>query len=237
MITISAEMKPAAQTDFGFRTPPKRRRPRRGRPRNPNRVPHSRRLVERRYPQHVTMRMHRHVWQLRSRRCFGILERAFLMAAARLGSRICHFSVQHNHIHMVVEADDAPRLARAIQGLAIRMAKGLNRLMGRKGAVFADRYHAHVLRTPSEVRRAMIYVLRNGQKHLPRVGHRLPAAWQDPYSSAAWFDGWSVATAPMHGPPPVAAPTSWLLSVGYQRVGGPLRVDELPAEARRTREG
>ena len=238
MTTISARMRSPApdhpQTDFGFRTPPKRRLPRRGRPRKPDRlVPHARRLVERRYPQHVTLRMQPHVWQLRSRRCFGILERAFLLAAARLGTRICHFSVQHNHIHMVLEADDAHRLARAIQGLAIRMAKGLNRLMERKGAVFADRYHARELRTPTEVRRAIVYVLRNGQKHLPRVGHRMPSGWQDPYSSAAWFDGWSVATAPMHGPAPVAAPSSWLLSVGYRRVGGPLRPDELPADASR----
>jgi hypothetical protein len=95
--------------------------------------------------------------------------------------------------------------------------------------VFSERYHARQLRSPTEVRRAMIYVLRNGQKHLTRVGHRLPAGWQDPYSSAGWFNGWSVAAPLLHGPAPVAQPATWLLSIGYQRAGGPLRPEEVPA--------
>src|SRR6185503_20762307 len=94
---------------------------------------------------------------------------------------------------LIVEARDPRELARALQGLCIRMAKGLNRVMGRKGTVFADRYHARSLATPTEVRRALVYVLGNGRKHLTRVGHRLPSSWLDPFSSAAWFDGWTVA--------------------------------------------
>src|SRR5688572_1133871 len=183
------------QRDFGFRTPPRKRPPKRGRPRKAGSgVPHLRRTVEARHPMHVTLRMRPHVWQLRSRRCFSILERAFYIGCERFGGRVCHFSVQHNHVHLVVEAADRTALARALQGLAIRMAKGLNRLMERRGAVFADRYHARILRTPTEVRRVLVYVLANGKKHLPKVGHQLPASWVDPYSSAAWFDGWSVPT-------------------------------------------
>jgi REP element-mobilizing transposase RayT len=178
---------------------------------------------------HVTLRMRNHVWQLRSRRMFGVLERAFYMGCERLGGRICQFSVQHNHIHLLVEAKDARPLARALQGLCIRMAKGLNQVMGRKGAVFADRYHARSLETPTQVRRALVYVLGNGRKHLSRVGHHLPADWLDPFSSAAWFDGWSLTIEVQLGPGPVARPETWLLSRGYQRAGGRIRPDEAPA--------
>jgi REP element-mobilizing transposase RayT len=222
----------APQLDFGFRTPRRPRRPKRGRPRKAGAgTPHTRRVVDPRLPLHVTLRMHRHVWQLRSRRCFGVLERAFYLGCDRFGGRLCQFSVQHNHIHLVVEASDAAALARALQGLCIRMAKGLNRLMERKGAVFADRYHARSLRTPTEVRRALVYVLGNGRKHLPQVGHRLPAGWLDPYSSAVWFDGWSIQMVMPLGPGPVARPKTWLLATGYRRAGGPLRPDESPVHS------
>ena len=178
---------------------------------------------------HVTLRLRDHVWQLRSRRCFQILERAFYLGCDRFGGRVCHFSVQHNHVHLVVEAKDARALARSLQGLCIRMAKGLNRLMGRKGAVFGDRYHARVLRTPTEVRRVLVYVLANGRKHLPRVGQHPRAEWRDPFSSAAWFRGWSVPSEPPYLPGPVAEPVTWLLAAGFRRAGGAIRPEEAPS--------
>jgi hypothetical protein len=181
---------------------------------------------------HVTLRVRRHVWQLRSRRCFRVLERAFYLGCQRLGGRVCQFSVQHNHIHLVVEAEDARVLARALQGLCIRMAKGLNRVMKRAGAVFADRYHARSLRTPTEVRRVLVYVLANRHKHRPEPGRRLPRAWLDPCSSSAWFDGFAPPHAPRYYPGPVAPPSSWLLTSGYRRAGGPLHPDEGPEPAR-----
>jgi REP element-mobilizing transposase RayT len=169
-----------------------------------------------------------HVWQLRSRRCFGIIERAFYRALGRDGIRLCQFSVQHNHLHLVVEAEDAVALGCAVQALAIRVAKGLNKLMGRKGAVFSDRYHARTLRTPTEVRNVLVYVLNNARKHVVAMGIRLGPTWHDPYSSAEWFMGWTSAGPPRYGPAPVAAPATWFLQAGYLRAGGPIRPDETP---------
>jgi hypothetical protein len=108
------------------------------------------------------------------------------------------------------------------------MAKGLNKLMGTQGAVFADRYHARPLRTPTEVRRALVYVLGNARKHLQAVGGRPSGDWLDPYSSAAWFSGWMSTGPPLFGPGPVVVPGTWLLSEGYLRAGGKLRLDEAP---------
>ena len=80
--------------------------------------------------------------------------------------------------------------------------------MHRTGKVFADRYHAHVLRSPSEVPRAIAYVLGNFFVHAARRGERIDASEPDPYTSAAETET---------GPPLVAEPRTWLLCVGWRQ--------------------
>ena len=141
-------------------------------------ISHSRRpAFTARQPVHVTVRMLPHVWNLRSRRSFRVIGRALGLAAARFGTRLCEFSIQGNHIHLVVEAEGPTALSQAMQGLGVRVARGLNRMMDRRGRVFADRYHGHVLRTPTEVKRAVHYVRNNFAKHTG-------ARYVDEYSSA-----------------------------------------------------
>jgi len=160
------------------------------------------------HPVHVTWRMLPHVWNLRSRRSFRVLSAAFAEGCDRLGFRLIHFSIQGNHVHLIVEASDEVRLARGLQGLAVRIARGLNKLMGRVGKVFADRYHAHVLRTPAEVARAVAYVLGNFFVHAFRRGERVDTTHTDEFSSAARRE---------NGSPLVAEPRTWLLRVGWRR--------------------
>jgi hypothetical protein len=100
-----------------------------------------------------------------------------------------------------------------VQGLAIRVARAINRVLGRRGRVWDGRYHAHALRNPREVRNALVYILQNFRRHFRR------AAGFDPYSSARWFTGWrSITAMPLNGAPVVAAGT-WLASVGWRRLG------------------
>jgi REP element-mobilizing transposase RayT len=159
---------------------------------------------------HVTLRVRDHVWNLRSRRCFSVIERAFAAARERFGMRLVHFSVQGNHIHLLIETTDNHALARGMQGLSIRIAKALNRVMRRRGPVFADHYHSRVVRTPTEAARALEYVLRNFAHHAHQWGKEVSSDETDPYSSAS-----------RHGadPPPVCEPRTWLLSVGWRRGG------------------
>jgi REP element-mobilizing transposase RayT len=166
-------------------------------------MPHvARPALARRFPVHVTLRVRREVWNLRSNRCFRVIRRAFVGGNERFGFRLNQFSVQHNHLHLMVEAEDARALSRGIKGLEIRIARRLNRLMQRRGQVFPDRYHAHILRTPSEVRRALSYVLENLRKHEAQRGNQLLPNQIDEYSSAR-----RDAT----GPPATVAAHTWLL--------------------------
>jgi len=156
-------------------------------------------------PLHVTLRMAPHVYNLRSRRSFRVIAAALRLGGDRFDVRVVEFSVQGNHIHLVVEAPDRRALARALQGLAIRVAKGLNRMMGRKGRVFDDRYHARLLRTPTEVRHAIHYVLGNARKHAAERGETYAPGYVDPFSSAGARD---VALPPAQ---------TWLLRAGWKR--------------------
>jgi REP element-mobilizing transposase RayT len=128
---------------------------------------------------------------LRSRACFGAIVSAFKLARRKQAIRLVEFSVQGNHLHLIVEAADAVRLARAMQGLGISIAKRLNALLGRSGPVFADRYHVHILKTPTEVANAVAYVRGNFAVHARRQGAE-PIAPIDPCSSAgrSWTGGY-----------------------------------------------
>ena len=176
-----------AQQELAFRTWGGRRRGA-GRPPAQERagIPHVTREAVRPYqPVHVTLRMADHVWNLRSERSYAVIHRALEGARRRPDARVVHFSVQGNHVHLILEADGTRAVANAVRALSIRLARGLNRMMGRRGAVFADRYHAHVLRTPAEVRNALRYVLGNFASHAARRGERPRSGWVDPFSSAA----------------------------------------------------
>ena len=147
-------------------------------------IPHARRQrIERLLPIHVTVRMATHVYNLRSKRSFSVVGRAIAVAADRFGMRILEFSVQGNHMHLVVEAAAHEALARAMQGFSIRVAKGLNAMMKRRGRVLADRYHAHVLTTPTEARRVVLYVRNNHRKHMAEIGKPVSQDYVDPFAS------------------------------------------------------
>ena len=145
---------------------------------------HARRpRISRHHPAHVTLRVRPHVWNLRSARSMAVVEAALRGAAARPGFRVVHFSVQGNHLHLVVEAAGAGPLASGMKALSIRLAKGMNRLMGTRGPVLEDRYHVHVLRTPAEVRQAVAYVTRNFESHARRRGEPVGVGFRDRFGS------------------------------------------------------
>ena len=156
-----------------------------------------------RAPVHTTLRVRSSISNLRNGHCFAAVERALLVARDRLGVRVIHFAVLGNHLHLIVEADSSTALSRAMQGLAIRLAKALNAALRRRGAVFADHYHARVLATPTEVANAIRYVRENFAHHFPELRHAV-----DPFSSAA-------------RPDLAAAPRTWLLTVGWTRARRP----------------
>jgi len=157
------------------------------------------------------------------------IERTFARGCSRPDFRLVHYSLQGNHAHLVVEARDPAAMGRGMKAIGARLARAVNRIAGRSGPVFADRYHARMLPTPREVHRALRYVLLNARRHAAKVrsGVKDPVR-HDPASSGQWFDGWKRPGPDAHGDvspgespaaSPVARARTWLLSVGWRRHG------------------
>ena len=184
-------------------------------------VPHRRRDRHlARHPVHVTMRARAGLPSLRGDRLLLEAMRCSIASSEKESFRVVHFSIQSNHLHLIVEADNELALSRGMQGLSIRMAHAVHRALGHGGTVFADRYHAHQLQSPRETRAALLYVLQNWAKHGPGGDY-------DPRSSAFSFDGWTRPPAASAEAPRVAQPRTWLVRVGWRR-HGLLRPGERP---------
>ena len=211
----------------------------------PRRVAHRPRpRLAARFPVHVSLRVTGGLPSLRGRTLWAAVRHGFVFGRVfgdTDGSaevfRIVHFSVQGQHIHLIVEADDRRSLARGIQGFEIRVARAVNKALGRRGRVFADRYHQRIITNPTQCRHALAYVLSNQRRHAHADHATYPRDRVDPCSSAAWFDGWTIqaprpwARAPptdTDGAPPVVRPRTWLLQGGWRRGGGPIRPSAVP---------
>ena len=214
-----------------------------GRPkgsRTSSRIPHrSRPAISARNAVHVTVEVVPLRRSLRSKRASAAIMAIFAAEKDRKGFRLVGYSIRRNHIHLVCESDDASCLARGMQRLCSRIARRVNRLWGRWGTFFADRYHSRVISGPRDMRNVLRYVLLNDNKDelidtLSRGG-RFTIGGFDPLSSARWFDGWDPADA--RPPPPatgdqqrwpVTRPRSWLATKGWRK-HGLLRATEIPA--------
>ena len=167
--------------------------------------------VSGREPVHVGLRLVRGLPDLQRRLWFGVVVRAFEAAAARRDDfRVTHYSVQGNHLHLLVEADDGEALSHGMQGLSIRIAKAINRVAKRSGRIFADRFWSRLLKTPREVRHAIAYVLGNSRKHAERMGLWITLPPSDPF-----------AAGPGQERAGLQKPRTWLLRVGWTRAPAP----------------
>jgi REP element-mobilizing transposase RayT len=188
-------------------------------------VPHRQRPeVSRRHPLHVVLRTRKDVPRLRGGPTYRAIDRALRHVLGEHAFRVVHTSIQHNHLHFLVEADDKRALSRGMRSLTITAALAINRALGRKGEVFAYRYNAKPITNPRQMRNALAYVLNNWRRHKEHL--RSEAAGRariDPYSTAIHFAGWKegprFAVPAGFEPLPSAEAQTWLLRVGWQMYG------------------
>ena len=211
-------------------------------------VSHLRRAsLSRHHPVHVTLRIAAGVPSLRGGALFDKVRFALAAGRERFGFRLVHFSVQSNHLHLIAEACDSRALALGMQGLSVRVARAVNRTLGRHGRLFADRYHSRALKSPRAVHFALRYVLLNARKHQAKApavstdSAAVPAGFIDSRSSAAWFGNFQRPEELAFGTAqtlaqwrassgveaPVVPPQTWLLRQGSHRPGG-FDIDDTP---------
>ena len=207
-------------------------RPGAGRPaRRPGVVHHVRRGgVPRGCPAHVTVRVREGLPSLRRRAFVREFQRSLAEACERGSFRVVHYSIQTNHVHMVVEAAGRTAMASGMKSISARLARAVNRVFARRGPVLDGRYRVRVLKTPREVRNALAYVLLNVRKHWRQSRGSVPPVRLDEASSGRWFEGWRKRPRGEEESArarEVAPARTWLLTRGWRRCGL-LRLDEVP---------
>jgi len=199
-----------------------------------------------RYPVHVALRTVSAVGNLRRRCVYKAIREATLTTARRENFRIVQLSLQRTHVHLIVEASDKHALAAGMQGFQISAAKHLNAAISkdqpgprRRGTVFPDRYHAEIITSPTQARRALSYVMNNWRKHEEDRAQPMSAWTIDWFSTAVMFPGWAEygdepflwRGPPTYDPLVVYQPKTWLLREGWKKAG-PISYREVPSTKR-----
>ena len=219
-------------------------RPGAGRPRiHKSRVAHeSREPFKAAAPVLVTLKVRKEVPRLRTGRFVRSFRRSLCQCCIRQGFRVVHYSIQSDHLHLIIEANDQKSLANGMKSLGARFARCVNRIFDRSGPVLKERFHHAVKLSPQEVRRALAYVLLNSRKHFRRRTGKNPPVILDEASSGRWFKGWTTAPPRANGHLTrflqrtedlleVASPSTWLLRTGWKRSGGAIDPAGVPGAA------
>ncbi|MBK8097397.1 MAG: transposase [Planctomycetes bacterium] len=186
----------------------------------------TRKALAPRFPVHVTVKLRSGLPRLRRCDEYAALRAAFVAGCRGVGAsgafRLCHYAVLNDHLHLIVEAKDRRSLSRGLQGLLVRIARKLNKVWHRKGKVFADRYHDHILKSPRETRNALRYVLQNARHHAAKGRMVDASAPIDTFTSAPWFDGFrqTIRVRDLEAiVRPVTDAQTWLLTLGWRCLG------------------
>ena len=174
-------------------------------------------------PLHITIKLVKGLPSLRRNAEHGVVRGALADSRERYGMRLVHFTIQRDHLHLIVEAPNREAVTRGMQSFLVRLTKRLNKLWNRSGAILRERYHDEVIKTPKQMRNVLRYVLQNHRHH--GIATPFPV---DPLSSAFAFDGWKDAPFPRASLPTVVTPSGWLLTTGWQK-HGLLALCEVPA--------
>ena len=167
-------------------------------------------------PLHVTMRARRDLPSFRAQTLYAAFELA-VRRTRRDDFRVVEFSVQDDHLHLIVEADDSDALARGMKSFSVRANRLFNAALGRgRGQVWADRYHRRDLTSARQARNALVYCIQNYKKH-QRVTSGAPRI--DPCSSARWFTGWTAIRQHDDGERPSEEAHTVLLQRAWQKHG------------------
>ena len=137
-----------------------------GRPRvhDPGIAHRSRPFLERASSLHLTIKVKAIKAEMKNKAVLSMLKRAILNARKK-GLKIIHYSLEFDHVHLLVEADDNAELAIGMQSFGVTLSKAINRMRKMKGAVYKHRYHFRQISSSRELKYVMKYIFSNGVKH------------------------------------------------------------------------
>lgn len=115
---------------------------------------------------HLTIKLKKADIKIQNKAILKILRYAILRARLQ-GLKIIHYSLEHDHVHLhlYVECDDNEILGRSMKAFGVTLVKKMNKYFHKKGSAYKHRYHLRILKSASEVKNVINYILKNGMKH------------------------------------------------------------------------
>ncbi|MBP9682556.1 MAG: transposase [Bacteriovorax sp.] len=125
---------------------------------------------------HLTIKVRSNKADIKSKKILKALHHA--IKRARLKKlKVVHYTLEFNHLHLLIECESHQILHQGMQALGISLAKAINKIKLLKGSVYKHRYHFRRLATRRELKNALHYIFNNGKKH------KRTRSILDPYNS------------------------------------------------------
>ena len=113
---------------------------------------------------HLTIKVEKKKAGIKNKVILKVLKRAILKGRSS-GLRIIHFTLEYDHVHLLVESDCKVKLGRGMMRLGVTLAKGINKYKSEKGRVYKQRYHQRFIQSGRDLKNVMNYIFKNGLKH------------------------------------------------------------------------
>lgn len=115
-------------------------------------------------PLHLTIKIEKTKAGLKNKAMLKLLHHCIKKSRMK-GLRIVHYTLEFDHVHLLVEATNKETTSKGMQSFGIAFSKGINKLKCLKGRVFKTRYHFRKLNSPREIKNVLNYILGNSIKH------------------------------------------------------------------------
>jgi REP element-mobilizing transposase RayT len=113
---------------------------------------------------HLTVKVKHIKADIKNKIILHLLKRA-IMNGRRQGLKIIHFSLEYDHVHLLIEADNNTLLGKGMKAFGVTFAKAINRLRKLRGAVYKHRYHFRRIESCSQLKNVLHYIFNNGIRH------------------------------------------------------------------------
>ena len=113
---------------------------------------------------HITIKVRQEKSDLQNKMILKALHRA-IMKARYKSLKVIHYTLEFNHIHLLVEAYNQEQLSNCMQSFGVTLAKMINKVKFKKGRVYKHRYHLRRLSSVMELKNVLKYIFNNGIKH------------------------------------------------------------------------
>lgn len=113
---------------------------------------------------HLTIKVRVNKADIQNKRILKALHHAIKRARLK-GLKVIHYTLEYNHVHLLVESVDNKILHKGMQSFGITISKAINKIKQTKGAVYKNRYHLRIINSAKQLKNVLHYIFSNGIKH------------------------------------------------------------------------